>query len=187
MRACPDTGRNNTSRAGNIMYRARKYIPNLIADMAECDANYIRLRRLFPTMDQQDQLTFGIDAGINSPIDSACHLTRPGRADVVIAIHVMQRHRYTTLLSINVSGDAYQPWIKWPCLEAQVYRDVKSAEITRFEQHRNLKFRYALQNTPMYQPDEKSQINKFFGELLNYSHTYGHSLDVVAMPSREPL
>jgi len=35
------------------------YIPDLAADMAECDANYIRLRQLFPGMDSENDIEFG--------------------------------------------------------------------------------------------------------------------------------
>jgi uncharacterized protein len=34
--------------------KSKRYVPDLVADMAECDANYIRLLRLFPSMDKTD-------------------------------------------------------------------------------------------------------------------------------------
>ena len=44
--------------------RKKRYVPDLMADMAECDANYIRLLRLFPDLRESDGLTFGVNIQI---------------------------------------------------------------------------------------------------------------------------
>ena len=44
------------------MITRKRYVPNLISDMAECDANYLRLCQLFPQMNEEDSVEFGIDA-----------------------------------------------------------------------------------------------------------------------------
>ena len=142
------------------------YVPDLIADMAECDANYIRLRKLFPDMDAKSALEFGVRAR-----------TREG-ANVVIK--VTERCPYTTMLNVNVSSDSEKIFLKWPNLDVRIYHDVRSAEVIRFDRHRNFRFRYATPNVNMFQPDEKSQINKFLGELLTHCIEHGYSLDPVA-------
>lgn len=140
----------------------RRYVPDLISDMAECDGNYIRLLRLFPKMHCEDDLEFGIQGRME---DGA-----------VVTIRITERCPYTTMLSVNVSSEEDKPWIKWPSLEVRVYHDVNSAEVVSFERHRNFKYRYYTPNSRMFQPDEKSQINRFFGELLTFCLNYGHSL-----------
>ena len=142
------------------------YIPDLIADMAECDANYIRLQQLFPEMVSEDDLEFGIRTK-----------TQQG-ASVLIKIH--ERCPFTTMLSVDVSSENDQPFIKWPYLEVRIYHDVRSAEVIRFERHRNFRFRYPTPNKDMFQPNEKSQINKFLGELLSHCIEHGYSLEPVA-------
>lgn len=141
------------------------YVPDLVADMAECDANYIRLRKLFPDMDAQESRQFGIHTK-----------TREG-AKVVIRIE--ERCPFTTMVSVDVSSEEDQPLIRWPYLELRVYHDVRSAEVARFERHRNFRYRYSTPNENMFQPDEKSQINKYLGELLNYCLEHGYSLQPV--------
>ena len=170
------------------MVRPRRYVPNLIADSAECDANYIRLRRLFPAMAEQDHLVFGIDAAhYDSSEGPVVFSGSDSDSASVVSIEVKERCRYTTMLTVTVSGDVLVPeddgrlWISWPCLEVRLYDDVKSAEVVSFEHQRNIKSRYNLPNKRMYQPDEKSQINKFFGELLTHCATHGHSLETLEL------
>lgn len=141
------------------------YVPDLIADMAECDANYIRLLQLFPDMDAEDALTFGIRTR-----------TEEG-ATVVIGIR--ERCPFTTMLTVNVSSEKDEPLIRWPSLDVRIYHDVRSAEVVRFERHRNFRFRYPTPNANMFQPDEKSQINRFLGELLTHCIEHGYSLEPV--------
>lgn len=161
------------------MTRRRRYVPNLVADMAECDANYIRLHRLFPHMAEQDQLEFGVDGAGSSAAkepNSISSLTKDG---ATVSITIIERCPYTTMMSVKVSSEEDKPWIRWPTLEVRVYHDIKSAEVVSFERHRNFKFRYHTPNQQMFQPDEKSQINRYFGELLTYCYEHGHSLETV--------
>ena len=142
------------------------YVPDLITDMAECDANYIRLRKLFPDMDAKSHLKFGVQSK-----------TREGAN---VAIKVTERCAYTTMLNIAISSEGDEVFIKWPNLDVRIYHDVRSAEVTRFDRHRNFRYRYPTPNINMFQPDEKSQINKFLGELLTHCIEHGYSLDPLA-------
>ena len=142
------------------------YVPDLIADMAECDANYIRLRQLFPDMDEESDLKFGIR-------------TTTGEGATVV-IRITARCPFTTMLMVNVTSQNEELFVKWPYLDVRIYHDVRSAEVIRFDQHRNFRFRYPTPNDNMFQPDEKSQINKFLGELLTHCIEHGYSLEPVA-------
>ena len=142
------------------------YVPDLIADMAECDANYIRLRQLFPDMDEESDLKFGIR-------------TTTGEGTTVV-IRITARCPFSTMLTVNVTSQNGELFVKWPNLDVRIYHDVRSAEVIRFDQHRNFRFRYPTPNDNMFQPDEKSQINKFLGELLTHCIEHGYSLEPVA-------
>ena len=147
------------------MKRKKRYVPDLISDMAECDANYFRLHRLFPRMHEDEGVEFGVRG-----------TTEDG---AIVTIKIQERCPYTTMLSVTVESEQEPTWIKWPSLEVRVYHDVNTAEVISFERHRNFKYRYPMPNRDMFQPDEKSQINRFFGELLTFCLHYGHSLDRV--------
>ena len=141
------------------------YVPDLVADMAECDANYIRLRQLFPDMDAEDDLEFGIKTR-----------TEEGAS---VLINITERCPFTTMLTVKVSSENDHPFIKWPSLDVRIYHDVRSAEVIRFERHKNFRFRYPTPNENLFQPDEKSQINRFLGELLTHCIEHGYSLEPV--------
>jgi hypothetical protein len=67
--------------------------------------------------------------------------------------------------------------IKWPNLQFRIYKDTKSAEVISFEQHRKFEYRYPLFNEKLFQPDEKSQANRYLGELLEHFMKRGYSLN----------
>tara|TARA_B100000029_G_C17334721_1_gene873014 strand:- start:183 stop:629 length:447 start_codon:yes stop_codon:yes gene_type:complete len=140
-----------------------RYVPDLISDMAECDANYSRLHRLFPNLHKDDFVEFGVQG-----------TTEDG---ALVTMKISERCPYTTMLSVTVESETEKPWIKWPSMELRVYHDLCTAEVISFERHRNFRYRYPMPNPDMYQPDEKSQINRFLGELLTFCLHHGFSLD----------
>jgi len=186
------------------MTNRRRYVPDLIADMAECDANFIRLHRLFPMMSEEDSLEFGVDArGKRTPsldvVRSAARdlitrdaMTRETMTEgatiqsttedgAIVTLKILERCPYTTMMTVKVTNEEDKPWVRWPTLEVRIYHDIKSAEVVSFQRHRNFKFRYNTHNQQMYQPDEKSQINRYFGELLTFCYEHGHSLETVEL------
>ncbi len=150
--------------------KKRRYVPNLVADMAECDANYIRLRQLFPEMDSEDDMRFGI-----RPVG----LSTRTKEGALVQIVITERCPFTTMVNVTVEAEADEPLIRWPKLSLRVYHDVCSAEVVEFQRHRNFLYRYSTPNKEMFQPDEKSQINKYLGELLTYCIEHGYSLEPV--------
>jgi len=94
-----------------------------------------------------------------------------------VVINIKERCPFTTMVAVTVSSENEKSLIKWPSLELRIYHDVNSAEVVRFERHRNFRFRYPTPNEHMFQPDEKSQINKYLGELLTYCIEHGYSLE----------
>ena len=143
--------------------KKRRYVPDLISDMAECDANYFRLHCLFPNLRDANGLEFGVQG-----------TTEDGS---VVTMAISERCPHTTMLSVRVEGEFGTPWMKWPNLEVRIYHDLCTAEVISFERHRNFKYRYPIDNPEMYQPDEKSQINRFLGELLTFCIRQGYSLN----------
>ena len=91
------------------MTRKRKYVPDLVSDMAECDANYIRLQRLFSSMDSEESREFGVEG-----------VTEDGAR---VSLHITERCRYTTMMTMRVENEADKPWVRWPLLTIRVYHD----------------------------------------------------------------
>lgn len=149
--------------------KKRRYVPDLVEAMADCDANYIRLMKLFAWDIVEAKIAFAVAIETSD--------------QTLIEIAVRERCPYTTMLDLKVTNDADKPWIKWPSMEIRVYHDVCSAEVVSFERHKRLKYRYDYPNPEMYLPDEKSQINKYLGELLTFCIDNGHSLVEVAATS----
>ncbi len=150
------------------MTTKRRYVPDLMADIAECDANYARLCRLFPKMASEDGVAFGVGGQTVADVEGA-----------TVIIKTKQRCPFTTILSVRVYSEAGKPFIRWPSMELRVYHDVKSAEVVKFQRHQNFRFRYPTPNANLFQPDEKSQLNRFLGELLTHCLKHGHSLTPV--------
>lgn len=53
-------------------------------------------------------------------------------------------------------------------LDAHLYHDAVSAEVIAWQGRRGFQPKYKYPNVHMYQPDEKSQLNHFLGELLEF-------------------
>jgi len=151
----------------------KRYCPNLVNQMAECDANYIRLLKLMPGMLNRDNMPDGDDLKIGIRTETA--------KSILLTIRITERFKYTTSLSIYLDGDNHNSWIKWPTLQVRVYHDLNTAEVSSFEQHRHFQSRYEYPNSGMFHPDEKAQLNRYLGELLSHCLARGHSMKPLAL------
>ena len=75
----------------------KRYSIDLPAHMAECDANYLRLMKLFPSLRDDDVSVFGFVVGDNP---------------YQVQIQVMERGPYTTLVRLTQLPKA--PWSTRP-------------------------------------------------------------------------
>ena len=134
----------------------KRYRVDVAAELAECEANYVRLQRLLPGLEHDN------------------HLFEVG-ANLRLHIEVTERSPYTTTLEIS------QPPVQIPTvtprLTVRVYHDARLAEVVAFTSRRRVQPRYDYPNAAMYQPDEKSQWNRFLGEWLSHCLQHGFPLD----------
>ena len=137
------------------------YSVDLGGHMAECDANYHRLKRLFPNLRTSDSVDFA--------------LYLPSfKADVVFTVG--DKGRYTTVLHMAVRSD--QKWMGMattPEMTIRVYHDAQSAEVISYQNQNRFHGKYDYPNTRMRQRDEKVQVNRFLGEFLTLCLTHGAS------------
>ncbi|MCZ6641500.1 MAG: DUF1249 domain-containing protein [Gammaproteobacteria bacterium] len=127
----------------------KRYNIDLPAHLAECDANYLRLMKLFPLLRVEDVSVFGVVVG-----------QHPSE----VRIQVLERSPYTTHIRLTQLPSA--PWSKKPSLTVRMYHDARSAEVVEYQHARHFQAVYDYPNPTMRQPDEKVQINRFLGEFL---------------------
>lgn len=128
----------------------KKYRIDLPAHMAECDANYLRMMKLFPRMRQEDAEEFGIVLG-----------GQPYR----VQLRVAERGPYTT--SVEVHQLPRAPWNRRPLMLVRLYHDARSAEVVECHGSRHFRAVYDYPNRKMHLPDEKAQVNRFLSEFLS--------------------
>lgn len=141
--------------------RKKKYVPDLAKQMASQEANYLRLIKLMPDMDDADYRHFHLD----------WHAHR-----ATVEIEVEERFTYTTTLKI-LQRYENQQWIDMPALIVRLYHDARMAEVISSQHRRQLQGSYPYPNKQMHHPDEKAQLNEYLAEWLNQCLAHGHSAD----------
>lgn len=134
-----------------------RYKLDLKAYMALCEANYLKCMQL---------LTLELD-------DSVYKVELPDGETAQIALHVTERCKYTTMLTLSKTQSS--PWLADLHFDLRLYHDAKGLEITRFQRQRIKHARYNYPNEKMFQQDEKVQHQGFLAECLAYCLQYGLS------------
>ncbi len=143
----------------------KKYVPDLSKQMAACEANYLRLMKLMPDMDDCDERCFHV----------LWHHHR-----TAVELTVEERFTYTTTLKVKQRYEQ-QPWIEMPALIVRLYHDARMAEVICRRQRRQLRGRYPYPNKQMHHPDEKAQLNQYLAEWLSQCLAHGHSAEKLAL------
>tara|TARA_B110000444_G_scaffold18263_1_gene15362 strand:+ start:1344 stop:1904 length:561 start_codon:yes stop_codon:yes gene_type:complete len=179
------------------------YSIDLIKQMAECDANYIRLLKLVPYLQAYRDKSFVEMAMLNNTgrekdiIGQLKNSDEPEKlleglfvefriADetsfgsrVTVEIEIVEAFKYTTTLEIR-QKPVLEKWMTNPSMLVRVYHDANTAEVISYQGHRNLQPRYEQPNAKMYHSDEKMQVNMFLGEWLTHSLKVGRSTELVS-------
>jgi len=147
--------------------RGRKYSMNLPAHMAECDANYLRLTKLFPGMAEVDRAAIGLDLNGHR---------------LTVRMEVLERSPYTTLIRLSQHPEA--PFNHRASMTVRLYHDARSAEVVEYQGKKHfLRAVYDYPNADMRQPDEKAQINRFLGEYLAHCLSHGVAAEAPVLAS----
>ena len=137
---------------------AKRYTIDLPRHMAECDANYLRLRKLFPRLEEHEGAAFAL-----------------GQSDgPVVRLDVLERAPYTTLVRVSQVRQGAEG--EDPSIKVRMYHDARSAEVIEFQNERRFAAVYDYPNEKMRHKDEKVQINRFLGEFLAHCLEHGVSL-----------
>ena len=149
-----------------------RYKVDLPRQLAQCEANYLRLTKLLPQLDSSDLREFVLPL-YKSASDEG----------VRVMIQVEERARYTTTVlvshadmpAIDIPGLSPQALLM-PELRVRLYHDAAMAEVICWQRHRGIKPRYDYPNEYMHQRDEKAQLNRFLGEWLSFCLEQGHAV-----------
>jgi hypothetical protein len=172
------------------------YTVDLIKQMAECDANYIRLLKLVPPLnvyldrsfEALDLAEFDLELPAELPTEPEKTLEgislefsiadlEGSHEKVVVKIKIVEAFKYTTTLEITQRPEL-QKWMTNPSMLVRVYHDANTAEVISYQGHKNLLPRYNKSNSKMYYPDEKMQVNQFLGEWLTHCINVGRCTKV---------
>ena len=156
-----------TARVHNEFYwnvTLQRYRIDLSAHMAECDANYLRLVKIAPDLDERLQRVLVLIVG---------------ERHVTVRIRLLERCPYTSLIEVS-----QHPWLDGlsfhlpePRLTVRMYHDARSAEVVEYQTGRWFHPVYAYPNGQMRQRDEKAQINRFLAEYLSACLCHGVAED----------
>jgi len=157
--------------------KTSQYRIDLIRQMADCDANFIRLLKLMPELESFRERSFQLDQACPDGVyEREFVLSTPHSDDEErVRISVLEVFRYTTTLSITQLTQV-SDWIDPPSIIVRVYHDASTAEALSYQGHKALLAKYAIPNPTMYHQDEKRQINEFLGEWLNLCLQAGRAL-----------
>lgn len=174
------------------------YSVDLVRQMAERDANYIRLLKLVPLLqmhrernypDQEPALGVSREEAVAKAREQAepekvleGEITEFYIADledphqkVSVEITIVEAFRYTATLHI-VQKPPFKKWMTNPSMLVRVYHDASTAEVISYQGHRQFESRYPQPNPRMYHADEKMQVNAFLGEWLTHCLSVGRSM-----------
>jgi uncharacterized protein YqiB (DUF1249 family) len=174
----------------------RPYRIDLSRQMADCDANFIRLLKLMPALEtfRIKYLQSSREAGARrgeelvpaswgmGTLPESCEreflITAPGepQSEARVRISVLEVFAYTSTLALT-QVNRISDWVEPPSILVRMYHDAATAEAVAYQGHRALLARYALPNPATYQPDEKRQINEFLGEWLRLCLQAGRSVN----------
>lgn len=138
------------------------YKVDLSALHAQCEANYVRILRLFPDYESSNQRRFAV-------------------GQEQLNLEVLERSRYTTVFrfqswSRNVSPEApSRRWLQPLRLDLRAYHDAAMLEVIAFQSSGRTEGRYSYPNRHMLQPDEKKQQNRFLADWLEHCLLNGES------------
>jgi uncharacterized protein YqiB (DUF1249 family) len=145
--------------------KKRQYKVDLVDLHALCEANYVRLLRLFPDYEQACTREFSV-----------------GTARV--SLEVVERCRYTTIFRLH-QQHAEARWLGNLRIEVRAYHDAAMLEVGMFQSHQRVAARYRYPNQQMFQQDEKIQQNRFLADWLEHCLQNGMTGKALCAPSAE--
>ena len=174
-----------------------RYSVDLIKQMAECDANYIRLLKLVPQLAVYRDMTLSnsvksdkgststngylkrvphgqIESLVGLKVEFAISEALESKDSITVQIKILENFRYTNTLKI-VQKPEIKKLLTNPSMIVRIYHDASSAEVISTQGHKISQPRCLAKNPKMYSADEKIRVNAFLGEWLTHCLKVGRS------------
>lgn len=139
------------------------YAVDLMGLMNECEANFIRMKKLTQNM-QITERYFLIERGNNT---------------LEHKLLLLMQEKFTSTWSFEVISESKSIWLKSPKITVRIYHDAQLAEVIAWEGHRRFRPRYEYPNKNAYARDEKLQNNRFLGQWLSDCLQHGLSKEPI--------
>ena len=175
-----------------------RYSVDLIKQMAECDANYIRLLKLVPQLAVYRDMTLSnsvesdkestssprclkrvpqgqIESLVGLKVEFAISEALESKNPITVQIKILENFRYTNTLEI-IQKPEIKKLLTNPSMIVRIYHDASSAEVISTQGHKVSQPRYLVKNPKMYSADEKMRVNAFLGEWLTHCLKVGRSI-----------
>ena len=138
-------------KGDGYLQRALKkpYRVDLAGLHAVCEANYARMKLLFPDYETSNTREFTV-------------------ADARIRIEVIERARYTTIFQLFQQHHQGAEWLGHLKIEVRAYHDAGMLEVGAFQSQQQIQARYQYPNHKMHQQDEKAGQNRFLAAWLEH-------------------
>lgn len=141
----------------------RRYVAELQRLQRDAAANYLLLKRLWRSP-AEGQVCYG--------------LRHAGRDIAQVSLQRLEESRWTEWLELQVEVIQQHPLVQPVRMQLRSYHDVRMTEVISCQEHCAREGRYKYPNPGMFHPDEKVQVNQFFGELMRFTLDKGYSLEL---------
>ncbi len=167
--------------------QAKRYVVDLSATMAVCDANYIRLLKLMPHFTLDARRSFTLPTAGNAAHGSAHAGAHGGAKESItqsVDILVIEAFKYTSTIRIRMGATSTSEFYHPPCILVRVYHDANTAEVISFQEDWNNRLMPSPEDAPLFYPDEKEQVNMFLAEWLTLCIETGLDHNLIKLDPR---
>ena len=121
------------------------------------EINYLKLKKLIPSIHSDEEKVFYLPEGTKSS---------------QVTINVTKESKFTSRLIISQNNSSIAA-MESHIMEIAIYHDLKMIEVVRFNGKHQFWSRNSFPNKNMLSKDEKFQWNKYLSELLDFSKNEG--------------
>lgn len=100
-------------------------------------------------------------------IELSCPFMLAVEGMFTVRIELLEKSRYTCLVSLQCCWDIEGPWIDKPYMRVRLYHDAQVADVIASQQYSGFHARNVQPNPKFFGVYEKRQVNLFLGEWLD--------------------
>lgn len=147
-----------------LINKKRQFQKDFVSQVADCEANFLRLQQLLPEYAERDTWQYDIVVK-NNPMH--------------VQFTIIERHAYTLSIEVAMSHKLSANLATKNTFVVRMYLDAQTAEVVDDARMRQLQADYSYPNKDMLQRDEKMQRNRFLAEWLETCLEHCELLDKV--------